>query len=81
MKLILRQVAPQVEVTRLADAEKRYTSGKPAKHARFALYTDAGEILPCQVSTAMVSEAGDLVRLTVVFTVDGDSVRVEGHGL
>jgi endonuclease YncB( thermonuclease family) len=29
----------------------------------------------------MVSESGNQVRLTVVFTVDGDTVRVEGHGL
>ena len=81
MKLILKQVTPQLEVTGLSDSSRRYTPGKPAKHALFALHTDAGDILPGQVSTTMVSEAGGNVQLTVVFTVDGERVRVEGHGL
>lgn len=81
MKLILKQVVPQLEITGLADAARRYTPGKPAKHALFALHTETGEVLPGQASTTMVSEPGNLVRITVVFTVDGDTVRVEGHGL
>jgi hypothetical protein len=42
MKLILKQVAPQIDATALGDASRRYTPGKPAKHALFALHTDAG---------------------------------------
>lgn len=79
MKLILKRVPPQIDVTALGDESKQYAQGKASKCSPFALHTDAGEILPNQVSTAMVSQANDLVRVTVVFTVDGDSLRVEGH--
>ncbi|SEJ49832.1 hypothetical protein SAMN03159495_3451 [Pseudomonas sp. NFR16] len=78
MKLILKRVAEQVEVTGLSDGSRKYVPGKMHQHSPFALHTDSGEILPCQVSTNMASNAGDVVRLTVVFTVDGDSLRVEG---
>lgn len=43
-----------------------------------AVDTEAGELLPCQVSTAMESKSSDIVRLTVTFFVDGEKVRVEG---
>lgn len=80
MKLILKQITPQLEITGLSDSARGYTPGKPAKNALFALHTEAGEILPCQVSTALASQESDLVRLTVVFLVDGDRICVEGHG-
>ncbi|WP_110951359.1 hypothetical protein [Pseudomonas bohemica] len=78
MKLILKRVAREIEVTALGDESRKFVAGKASKHSPFALHTEAGEVLPCQVSTNMASEAGDLVRLTVVFTVDGESLRVEG---
>jgi hypothetical protein len=81
MKLILRQVAPEIDATSLSDEHRRYVLGEPEKHAPFALHTEAGEVLPCQVSTAMLSERGELVRLTVVFNVDGNNLCVEGHGV
>lgn len=80
MKLILKQVAPDIEVTAVADAAARFVPGKVSKHSPFALHTDSGEVLPCQISTSMRSEAGNLVELTVVFRVDGNELRVEGHG-
>jgi hypothetical protein len=81
MKLILKQVAPQLDVTALGDEARRYVPGKPNKHALFALHTEDGQVLPCQVSTNLASVPGDLVHLTVVFAVNGDDLRVEGHGL
>jgi hypothetical protein len=81
MKLVLKRVERCIETTSLADSEVRTFGGVPSKGALFALHTDAGEQLPCQVSTSMLSEASGPVRLTVVFIVDGDKIRVEGHGL
>ncbi len=81
MKLVLKQVAPDMEVTTLDDDSRRYVPGKVSKLSPFALHADTGEVLPCQVTTSMKSERGQLVQLTVVFTVDGDNLRVEGHGL
>jgi hypothetical protein len=81
MKLILKRVAPQIDVTCLGDDSSRFVAGKPGVSSPFALHTDSGDLLPCQVSTTMLSEAGEPVRLTVVFTVDGDRLAVEGDGL
>ena len=81
MKLILKQIAPEIEVTALGDTSSQFVTGKVTAASPFALHTDSGEILPCQVTTVMKSEGGQLVRLTVVFNVDGDNLRVEGHGL
>lgn len=45
----------------------------------FALHTEDGKMLPCQVSTSMDScGGGHPVKLTVIFTVDGDNIKVEG---
>lgn len=44
----------------------------------FALFTDSGEQLPCQVSTSMASTGEGFVKLTVVFEVDGRGLMVEG---
>lgn len=81
MKLILKRVAPEIDVTCLGDSSSRFALGKPDGSSPFALHTESGEVLPCQVSTTMLSEAGEPVRLTVVFTVDGDRLAVEGDGL
>lgn len=81
MKLILKRVVPEIDVTCLSDASSRFVPGKPDTSSPFALHTEAGEVLPCQVSTTMHSEAGGPVRLTVVFTVNGEGLMVEGDGL
>lgn len=81
MKLVLKRVEPRLDVTSLSEVQVRTVGGVPSKGALFALHTDTGEQLPCQVSTSMLSEVSGPVRLTVVFIVDGDKIRVEGHGL
>ncbi|MDD0974964.1 hypothetical protein [Pseudomonas fontis] len=81
MKLILKRVAPEIEVTCLSDSSSRFVLGKPGGCSPFALHAESGEVLPCQVSTTMISEPGEPVRLTVVFTVDGDKLVVQGDGL
>lgn len=47
-------------------------------HRPFALFTDAGEQLPCQVSTSITSDSSGMVKLTVVFEADGRGLVVEG---
>ena len=81
MKLVLKQIASQIDVTTMKDPEPRYVPGETDKQSPFALYTESGEMLPCQLSTALVSDGGGIAQLTVVFTVDGDKVRVQGPGL
>ncbi|SDT52547.1 hypothetical protein SAMN05216222_4884 [Pseudomonas prosekii] len=44
----------------------------------FALHTEDGQILPCQVSTVMDSKGARPPTLVVTFTVDGDQVKVQG---
>lgn len=78
MKLVLKRVEPRIETTSLDESEVRTIGGPPSNTAPFALHTEDGEALPCQVSTALVSERSSMVRLTVVFNVDGDKIRVEG---
>lgn len=78
MKLVLKRVAPDIDATCLGDASCRYVPGKPDSSSPFALHTESGELLPCQASTSMLSEPGEPVRLTVVFTVDGRGLVVEG---
>lgn len=81
MRLILKRVAPEIEVTSLGDSCPRFTHGKPDGSSPFALHTESGEMLPCQISTSMLSQPGEPVRLTVVFNVDGHHLVVEGDGL
>ena len=81
MKLILKQVAREIELTSLGDVDRKYAPGIVDEQSPFGLHTEDGQLLPCQVSTTMKSEAGGLVHLTVVFVVDGKSLRVEGHEL
>lgn len=78
MKLVLKRVQRQVEATSLHDEARRFLPTKTRAASPFALHTEDGRILPCQASTTLHSEHGDVVRLTVVFTVDGDSLAVEG---
>ncbi|MGS0546541.1 hypothetical protein ACU8WE_28905 [Pseudomonas parakoreensis] len=49
-----------------------------AEPCPFALYTEEGEMLPCQVSTALDSKGARPPTLTVTFTVDGDRIKVQG---
>lgn len=78
MKLILKRVAPEIDVTCLGDTSSRYALGEPDASSPFALHTESGDLLPCQASTSMLSEPGEPVRLTVIFTVDGRNLVVEG---
>lgn len=77
MKLVLRRIERTVEATSLSDVEPRhYPSGMPGP---FALHTEDGTMLPCQVSTNLGSSAvGHPVTLTVTFIVDGHQIRVQG---
>ena len=76
MKLVLKRIEKTVEVTALSDPEPRHVNaGYPGP---FALHTEDGQVLPCQVSTNMESSRGEPVRLTVVFNVDGRDLVVEG---
>lgn len=77
MKLVLMRIEQTVEATSLSDTEPRlYPTGQPGP---FALHTEDGALLPCQVSTSLDSSGGGHpVRLTVTFTVDGDRIRVQG---
>ena len=78
MKLILKRIERMVEVTSLGSGEARYIPGGSDIPGPFALHTEDGKILPCQISTVMGSEHGEPVRLTVTFLVDGNKIRVEG---
>lgn len=77
MRLVLKRIERTVEGTSLSDSEPRHClSGMPGP---FALHTEDGVVLPCQVSTSMDSSAGGYpVTLTVTFTVDGVQIRVQG---
>ncbi|SDI40342.1 hypothetical protein [Pseudomonas abietaniphila] len=80
MKLILKQIPSRIDVTALGDEQGLTVPGKPNAHALFALFTEAGDLLPCQVSTTLHSEAGrGIPQLTVTFNVDGRDLIVEGH--
>lgn len=77
MKLILKRVGDDSRVFR--KLQDRPIPGERTQDSRpFALCTEDGQQLPCQVSTSMTSVSGDLVRLTVVFEVDGRGLLVEG---
>lgn len=81
MKLILKAVPREILVTTLGDESHRYVSGPAEPNAPFALFAEDGTILPGQVTTTLHSERGAPTQLTVVFNVDGDRVKVEGHGV
>jgi hypothetical protein len=85
MKLILKQIhvpdAGHLYETSLED-NRRYVPLERQERALFALHTEDGQMLPCQVSTSLSSNAGDAFpSLTVTFNVDGRDLVVEGHGL
>ncbi|MFJ2981205.1 MULTISPECIES: hypothetical protein [unclassified Pseudomonas] len=81
MKMILKRLVRDVEVTSLADDGRRYTPGERRLESPFALHAEDGSVLPNQISTTLHSEPGQPVRLTVVFMVDGNKLAVEGDGL
>lgn len=65
MKLVLKRVGED-------------PSPSDSDHRPFGLFTDSGEMLPCQVNTSLYSENGDIPKLTVVFNVDGRELMIEG---
>lgn len=81
MKLILKRLHRDIEVTSLDSEARHYVPGHRDHQAPFALHTEDGAVLPRQLSTTLHSEPGQPVRLTVVFTVDGNDLAVEGDGL
>lgn len=81
MNLILKRLNREIEVTSLDDESRRYVPGGRDQLSPFALHTENGAVLPNQLSTTLHSEPGQPVRLTVVFTVDGDHLKVEGDGM
>lgn len=79
MKLVLKRIEKTVEVTALPDPESRHVNtGYPGP---FALHTEDGQVLPCQISTNMESSVGEPVLLTVMFTVNGRDLVVEGDAV
>lgn len=78
MKLILKRMVPMIDVRGLDDADPVYLPDRLAEPGPFALHTEDGQMLPCQVSTSMNSEGRGPVRLTVTFTVDGDKIKIIG---
>lgn len=44
----------------------------------FALYTESGEMLPCQVSTSLNSTSMEYPTVTVVFQAMGGGLIIEG---
>lgn len=63
MKLILKRYGEKPEGL----------DGRP-----FALHTEDGEILPCQVSTSLNSSHSEYPTVTVVFQAVGDQLIIEG---
>ena len=79
MKLILKRVTPMIDARGIDDAAPVHVVSYGSRVlAPYALHSEDGQMLPCQVSTIMSSEPNSPVRLTVTFTVDGDRVRVQG---
>lgn len=81
MKLVLKRIGKEQQELHPVVGLFESALGKSEKaiDARpFALHTEDGEVLPCQVSTTMSSEPGGPVTVTVVFVVDGHRVSVEG---
>lgn len=44
MKLILKRLAPEVDVTCLGDSSSRFVLGKPDASSPFALHTESGDV-------------------------------------
>lgn len=63
MKLILKRYGEKPEGL----------DGRP-----FALHTEDGEILPCQVSTALNSSADGVPTVTVIFQAVGEDLIIQG---
>jgi hypothetical protein len=79
VKLILKRVEPKVDARGMDDdAPVHVVSYGTRMPAPYALHTEDGQMLPCQVSTVVTSEPNSPVRLTVTFTVDGDKIKVQG---
>ncbi|NWL48397.1 hypothetical protein DM819_21645 [Pseudomonas hunanensis] len=81
MKLILKRLNREIEVTSLDSDSRHYVPGGRDQQASFALHAEDGAVLPNQLSTTLHSDPGQPVRLTVVFMVDGNKLAVEGDGM
>lgn len=78
MNLILKRIDRSLIATSL-DGDVELIQGERRLNAPFALHTEDGQVLPCQLSTSLESGKGaGFPVLTVTFAVDGLSVVVEG---
>ncbi|KFE50132.1 hypothetical protein [Pseudomonas syringae] len=76
MKLILKRVG---EDSRQYQPITSHHNPEQLPDSRpFALCTENGQQLPGQQTTSMTSDGDGMVKLTVVFRVDGTQVLVEG---
>jgi hypothetical protein len=79
MKLILKRIPRTVAAQGLEDEHPTFVAAEDERTGPFALHTEDGQVLPCQVRTSMDSVGRhEPVRLTVIFTVDGKNLLVEG---
>ena len=44
----------------------------------YLLFDEGGELLPQQVGIVIDQHAGEMTKVTVTFTVDGENIRIEG---
>lgn len=78
MKLILKRVGDDPRDNRMVAHSRVVPSSHVQDSRPFALCTEDGQQLPCQVSTCMTSNPDSMVKLTVVFEVNGRDLIVEG---
>lgn len=76
MKLILKRVGDDPRMIRQLGDHRPVEQIED--YRPFGLHTEDGTILPCQVSTSMNSERGGPVQVTVVFTVNGRDLVIQG---
>jgi hypothetical protein len=79
MKLILKRVVPMIDARSLDDTDPVYIPDHCAEPGPFALHTEDGQILPCQLITEVRSEPGRVPTLTVTFQLDGDRIKFQGE--
>jgi hypothetical protein len=75
MKLLLKRV-PEPEFQIACDGMMGRPHQKPVRP--FALFTDAGEILPQQKSATINSVPGQCPTVTVTFFLNGEDVKMVG---
>lgn len=83
MKLIFKRVRRPavddcIEVTSLTETVRQYESPRRMP-GPYALHTEDGQTLPCQISSTMHSDGdGGPVHVTIVFMLDGTQISVQG---